>query len=116
MKVRSIIKLTAAILAFPALCWGASVNLAWDYTGPDTHTFKVHWGEQAQGPYPNSLDTGTAKTAKVEGLEPGKTYHFVATAHNAGLTSDPSNELMLGFPLAPIELRIVLTVPLGGGE
>ena len=106
------LSILAIVTLLPALCWGASVNLAWDYEGPADHTFKVHWGEQAGGPYPNSLDTGTARTATVDGLEPGKTYHFVATAHNAGLASSPSNELVLGFPIAPIELRIVVTVPL----
>ena len=103
--------LALAIVMAATSAMAANVDLAWDYDGPSDHTFKVHWGAVA-GKYPNAKDSGTAKQIKIDSLQPGQTYHFVATAHTPqGLSSEYSEPLAVHVPLAPIELRIVVNVP-----
>lgn len=90
-----------ACLMLPAYAQAAEVNLAWDYSGPADHTFRLYQGE-ASGKYTVTKDFA-AKEGTMSGLEPGKTYHFAVAARTPqGLESGKSNELAVAIPLAPV--------------
>jgi hypothetical protein len=76
------------------------VTLMWDpNTEPDLDGYKLYYGNTS-GTYPNVIDVGNTETYTVNGLVPGETYYFAATAYTtAGLESGLSNELVYTVPL-----------------
>ena len=107
-KLFAILFLLNSVYAVNTVC-AAEVKLAWDYDGPADHTFRLYQGEAA-GQYTVTKDFA-AKEGIMDGLEPGKTYYFAATARTPqGLESGKSNELAVAIPLAPMELRLLITV------
>jgi hypothetical protein len=75
------------------------VTLTWDPNPePDLDGYKIYYGETS-GNYTNVIDVGNTETCTVNGLVPGETYYFSATAYRAGLESDFSNELPYTVPL-----------------
>lgn len=108
-----VLVLALAIVMVATSAMAAELKLAWDYAGPSDHTFRMYQGE-ATGHYIKTFDF-TTKEGVMTGLEPGKTYYFAATARTTqGLESGKSNELAVVIPLAPMELRLVITIPTGG--
>ncbi|NGO39580.1 hypothetical protein G4L39_09255, partial [Limisphaera ngatamarikiensis] len=76
------------------------VALAWD-PSPDAWVtgYAIHYGTSS-GIHPVRVDVGNVTNAIIDGLQPGVTYYFVATAYTAdGLESDPSNEVSYTVPL-----------------
>lgn len=72
-----------------------NLNLAWN-TNPETDVsaYRLSYGTES-GQYSQVMDVGPSTRATVSNLEQGKTYYFAVTAVNyAGLTSDPSIELV----------------------
>jgi chitinase len=92
-----------------------AVVLAWDPSTGATG-YELHYG-QASGVYDTTLDTGAATQASVNGLTPGLTYYFAATAYNATLDSGFSNEVASLVPVQPGDLippEVTLTSPPAG--
>jgi hypothetical protein len=92
-----------------------AVVLAWDPSAGATG-YALHYG-QASGAYATTLDTGAATQASVNGLTPGLTYYFAATAYNATDDSGFSNEvayLVPGQPGDTIPPEVTLTSPPAG--
>ncbi|MCS7089586.1 MAG: fibronectin type III domain-containing protein [Verrucomicrobiota bacterium] len=93
--------LTGAALGLWVYFWGTchwsvagTVTLAWD-PSPDERVvgYAIYYGTSS-GVHPVRIEVGNVTNAVIEGLQPGVTYYFVATAFTAdGLESDPSNEV-----------------------
>lgn len=104
--------LAMALVMVATSAIAAEVKLAWDYSGPSDHTFRMYQGE-ATGQYVKTVDF-TTRDGTMTDLEPGKTYYFAVTARSQyGLESDKSNELAVAIPLVPMELRLMVTVSVG---
>jgi hypothetical protein len=76
-----------------------SVTLAWD-ASPSTNVagYYLH-SREADGEFSRVLTVTNGLTGTVTNLQPGVKYFFVATAFNeAGLESDPSNEVWFTLP------------------
>ena len=67
------------LLAAPT--WAAEVTLTWDAPDPPSEPigYRIYQGT-ASGVYNKTADAGTQLTWTMQGLEPGKTYYFAATA------------------------------------
>ena len=69
------------------------VTLEWDEnveTGIDVTGYRVYYGTDGQT-FPNQGCDVIGTTCAVSGLNPGQTYHFVATSYNNNGESDPSD-------------------------
>lgn len=93
------------ILALPAalVARSATVMLAWD---PNSETNLVTYRLRAAGPITNVYETGLSTNVTVTNLASGSTWRFTVTAvNNAGLESDPSNEVTWTTPagLPPVD-------------
>jgi hypothetical protein len=78
------------------------VGLVWD-PSPDEWVvgYAIHYGT-VSGVHPIRVDVGNVTNTVIDGLEPGVTYYFVATAYTAdGLESEPSNEVSYTVPNPP---------------
>jgi Divergent InlB B-repeat domain/Fibronectin type III domain len=93
-----------------------SVNLAWNANSePDLAKYRVYWGLESGTPT-ESKDVGTMPAATIADLDDGTTYFFTVTAINeAGLESEPSNEVSHTTPSQPTR-RYTLTVVRGTGS
>ena len=67
--------------------------MAWDPSvGSNVTGYNLYYG-LASGSYTQKIDVGPATSAAVNGLQPGNTYYFAATAYDDnGVESVPSNE------------------------
>lgn len=98
-----------AIILAASASWAAEVTLTWD--APDAAIpigYRIYQGVAA-GVYDKHVDTGTQMTWTMQGLEPGKTYYFAATAlYPDNVESGYSNEVSKLIPVVgvPGTLRI----------
>lgn len=81
----------------------ATVTLAWDASpSPGIAKYTVYYGPSS-GTYTNTVITGgTNTTLTVSNLTRGATYYFAATASDATLESDYSNEVSYRPPTPPV--------------
>jgi fibronectin type 3 domain-containing protein len=89
-----------------------SISLAWDPSAGNTVAgYHLYVGGRS-GNYTNMIDTGSATSGTVTGLEAGKTYYFAVTAYDiTGLESPFSSEVMYTIPGNTTNLaRIRLTI------
>src|SRR5688572_24320285 len=62
---------------------GAQVELAWDQNSePDLAGYRIYYGTEANQ-LTESIDTGMATTAAVDGLRAGTQYYFAVSAYNS---------------------------------
>ena len=99
-----------ALLLLAASSWAAEVTLKWDVPDPPAEPigYRIYQG-LASGVYDKHADAGTQMTWTMQGLEPGKTYYFAATAlYEDGVESGYSNEVTKLIPVigVPGTLRI----------
>lgn len=99
-----------AIVLLAASSWAAEVRLAWDAPDPPAEPigYRIYQG-LASGVYDKHVDAGTQMTWTMQGLEPGKTYYFAATAlYPDNVESEYSNEVFRLIPVVgvPGTLRI----------
>jgi len=85
--------LTSLTLNLPADC-SSQVTLAWDpVLQPSVMGYRIHYG-QVHGYYPFIQDAGNRTSLRLENLQAGQWYYFVATAYDAfGNESDYSEEV-----------------------
>ena len=86
----------------PFQTFASGLTLAWD-ASPDTNVtgYNIYYGV-ASREYTNKISAGSALTLNVDGLAPGTTYYFAATAHTENdLESDYSAEIS-AFIAAPV--------------
>lgn len=79
-----------------------AVSLAWNASPTsDVVGYRVRWGFVQGGPYPNTVEAGSALSITVEEPWPlGSTVYFTAYAYNASnLESLPSNEVAYSVPI-----------------
>jgi len=96
------------LLAAPT--WAAEVKLAWDAPDPPSEPigYRIYQGVAA-GVYDKHADAGTQMTWTMQGLEPGKTYYFAATAlYRDDIESGYSNEVSKLIPVVggPLNLKV----------
>ncbi|MGA4644928.1 fibronectin type III domain-containing protein, partial [Limisphaera sp. 4302-co] len=101
-QLRRLLSLPALLVGLaqvPNVLDAAEVALAWDPSPDEWVTgYAIHYGT-ASGVHPVRVDVGNVTNAVIDGLQPGVTYYFVATAYTAdGLESDPSNEVSYTVP------------------
>ncbi len=73
----------AALTLFSPSAIAADVTLAWDAsTSSNVGGYRVHYG-LSSGIYPNNVFAGSQTSYILSGLESGKTYYIVVTAHAA---------------------------------
>lgn len=103
--VLSFTPLTLMSPAAKPLPVGCTIALAWD-ASPDASVtgYRIYYGA-ASGNYTNSVAVGLVTNATVNGLLGGMKYFFAATAFNAVVESDFSNEVM-AYPPAKIYLTV----------
>ena len=99
-----------AIVLLAASSWAADVRLTWDAPDPPAEPigYRIYQG-LASGVYDKHVDAGTQMTWTMQGLEPGKTYYFAATAlYPDNVESGYSNEVSKFIPVVgvPGTLRI----------
>lgn len=102
--------LTLAIILAAFASWAAEVTLTWDAPDPPSEPigYRIYQGVAA-GVYDKHADAGTQMTWTMQGLEPGKTYYFAATAlYPDNVESEYSNEVFRLIPVVgvPGTLRI----------
>ena len=102
--------LTLAIILAASASWAAEVTLTWDAPDPPSEPigYRIYQGT-ASGVYNKTADAGTQLTWTMQGLEPGKTYYFAATAlYPDNVESEYSNEVFRLIPVVgvPGTLRI----------
>ena len=102
--------LTLAIILAASASWAAEVTLTWDAPDPPSEPigYRIYQGVAA-GVYDKHADAGTQMTWTMQGLEPGKTYYFAATAlYEGNIESGYSNEVSKLIPVigVPGTLRI----------
>ena len=80
----------------------STLTLAWDANSPAPEGYRV-FQRTVPGAYDRSSPVydGTALTAKITGLEVGKTYAFVVVAYDGSKTSADSNEVIWTVEDAP---------------
>ena len=98
------------IVFLTASSWAAEVTLTWDAPDPPAEPigYRIYQG-LASGVYDKHADAGTQMTWTMQGLEPGKTYYFAATAlYPDNVESGYSNEVSKLIPVVgvPGTLRI----------
>lgn len=107
MTKRFLMVLTIILLA--SASWAAEVTLTWD--APEAGEpigYRIYQGI-ASGVYDKHADAGSQMTWTMQGLEPGKTYYFAATAlYPDNVESGYSNEVSKLIPVVgvPGTLRI----------
>ena len=99
-----------AIVLLAVSSWAAEVTLTWDAPEPPAAPigYRIYQGT-ASGVYDKHADAGTQMTWTMQGLEPGKTYYFAATAlYPDNVESGYSNEVSKLIPVVgvPGTLRI----------
>ena len=99
-----------AIVLLAVSSWAAEVTLTWDAPEPPAAPigYRIYQGT-ASGVYNKTADAGTQLTWTMQGLEPGKTYYFAATAlYPDNVESEYSNEVFRLIPVVgvPGTLRI----------
>ena len=99
-----------AIVLLAASSWAAEVTLTWDAPDPPAEPigYRIYQG-LASRVYDKYADAGTQTEWMMQGLEPGKTYYFAATAlYDDGVESGYSNEVSKLIPVisVPGTLRI----------
>lgn len=87
----------------------ASITLGWEpSTGDEVFSYKIYYGGEPFT-YTNAVVFGDVAEATIDGLSPGATYYFAATAvAGDGAESDFSNEVIYTVPGAedPYEVTI----------
>ena len=108
MYTRFAVLVSLLLLALSAAA--ESVTLAWSPSPDSTVTgYFVYYGT-ASGSYTTKVNVLSGSQATINGLTPGVTYYFAATAYNAaGLESDPSNEIYYRPPIPPQDSVIVVS-------
>ena len=98
-RLVSLLALLVGLAQGPNALDAAEVALAWDPSPDEWVTgYAIHYGTTS-GVHPVRVDVGNVTNAVIDGLQPGVTYYFVATAYTAdGLESDPSNEVSYTVP------------------
>jgi hypothetical protein len=79
-----------------------AITLAWDATSPEIDSgYRLKWGFEIGGPYPNVVEAGPALSVIVDEPWPlGSTVYFTAYAYDfLGLESGPSNEVAWTVPI-----------------
>jgi hypothetical protein len=98
---RSLSLFVLIMIGFPALVAAEPLNLQWDAVTlnadgsplTDFCDYIVYWGTTRGGPYPNSVNVGSATRASIGNLSPALVYYFVVTAKDTtGNESLVSNE------------------------
>jgi outer membrane biosynthesis protein TonB len=89
-----------------------SVALAWNPdSDPSIVGYNVNYGTSS-GVYSQSLNAGNSTSLTVPGLNPGQTYYFVVTAHNASSqNSVASNQVSFTPTPSPTPLPTPLPAP-----
>jgi Bacterial Ig domain/Fibronectin type III domain len=99
-----------------SLIQAVDVQLAWNTSpSPEAIGYQLYYGT-ASGQYSVSVDTSTATSAVLSGLQVGQTYYFAALAYDAvGDQSPFSNEVKYTVPAGDTTLPMVsITAPLNG--
>lgn len=106
--------LTILILLAAPLLGNQSVKLSWDASMSGGVTgYKIYDGI-ASHTYTNVVDAGNATHLTVNGLLPGATYYFAATAYNGlGQESIFSNETSCTVPAMPPQPSLATGYKLG---
>ena len=75
-----------------------SATLTWDAV-PVASSYRIHYGTDLGGPYPQSVDAGSGTTFTLMGLSNGTKYYFAATSVDSlNIESSLSNEVSKTIP------------------
>lgn len=106
-------KLILCGLLFASQLHAGSIRLAWDASPTSGCTYKLY-------AHTNSLNStnlttalvsvnvGTNLTVLIDQINTPAQWYFVATANLGGAESNPSNQLMVQFPVEPAGNRVVI--------
>ena len=119
---KHILNTTVSISLFFVFCtlplpssFAATVNLAWNSSGPNAAGYKVHYGTASRN-YAYHVNVGNHTTCSLSGLTEGKKYYFAATAYNSSnAESAYSTELSYTIPTTPSGSTGGSTPPSTGG-
>jgi hypothetical protein len=92
------------MVLLPSIAGATHVNLAWDPVSPAPSGYRIYM-RTASGGYNFSSPAwqGTTAATRIDQLQPGQTYSFVARAFSASRESGNSNEVTYTVPnLAPL--------------
>jgi len=101
-----------------SLAQAVDVQLAWDASpSPQVTGYQLYYGTGSKQ-YSVSLDTGTATTAALSGLQAGQKYYFAVLAYDAdGDPSPLSNEVSYTVPAGDTAPPTVsITEPVNGAS
>jgi chitinase len=112
------IVLVSWITLMNSLAQAVDVQLAWNPSpSPQVTGYQLYYGT-GSGQYSVSVDTGTATTAALSGLQVGQKYYFAALAYDAaGYDSPFSNEVSYTVPAGDTAPPTVsITAPVDGAS